>query len=263
VGDRWIHEVAPGETWQTIGARVGVDPRILAARNERSTRVALRPGDVLGIDNRHIAPEGIADGLVINLPQRMLFVYRQCAVSAAYPIAVGKPTWPTPLGAFTVIEMETDPTWDVPASIQNEIRRAGRPVVTRILPGPSNPLGKYWIRLSFGGIGVHGTNAPASIFQFATHGCIRLHPEDIEHLYRDVDVGEAGEIVYEPVLAAYDGTAAYLEVHADAYRRAGDPFLAAIERLDTLGLSERIDLSAVERVVHAAEGTAVLLPLQR
>src|SRR5262245_46598180 len=183
VGDRWIHQVTSGESWLTISARVGVDPKVLAARNGRDLRVPLRPGEVLGIDNRHIAPYVESDGLLINIPQRMLFHYSDGTVRAGYPVAVGQPDWPTPLGPFSVIDLETDPAWDVPVSIQNEMRRAGKPVVTQVPPGPANPLGKYWMRLSFGTIGVHGTSAPASIYRFATHGCIRLHPDDIEDLF--------------------------------------------------------------------------------
>jgi len=261
VGDQWIHQVAAGETWLTISARVGVDPQVLAGRNGRDLRIPLRPGDVLGIDNRHIAPDAPPDGIVINIPQRMLFHFSQGSVRAAYPVAVGQAGWPTPIGAFSIIEMETDPTWDVPASIQAEMRRAGKPVVTQVPPGPANPLGQYWLRLSFGSIGVHGTTAPASIYHLATHGCIRLHPDDIDDLFHHVELGEAGEIVYEPVLAAFDGTTVYLEVHADAYRREATPLQAALDKLDRLGVGDRVDVAEVARIVRKMEGLAT--PLAR
>jgi L,D-transpeptidase ErfK/SrfK len=263
VGDRWIHQVSVGETWLTIAARVGLDPQVLAARNGGTVRVALRPGDVLGIDNRHIAPDVDGEGILINIPQRMLFHYSSGTVRAAYPVAVGQPEWPTPLGPFSVIEVETDPTWDVPVSIQNEMRRAGKPVVTRIPPGPANPLGKYWMRLSFGTIGVHGTSAPASIYHLVTHGCIRLHPDDIEDLFQYVRLGEPGEIVYQPVLVAFDGTTAYLEVHGDPYHHGGSPLLMAIDLLDDAGLTERVDVGEVARVVRQAEGVAIPLTTRR
>jgi mono/diheme cytochrome c family protein len=141
-GDRWVHVVSRGESWTTIGARVGVDPAVLARRNGFAVGVPLNPGDVLGIDNRHIVP-GNAEGdeLLINLPQRMLFDYRQGAVRASYPIAVGRPDWPTPVGSFSIVAMESNPTWDVPVSIQEEMRNAGKPVVKTVPPGPDNPLG--------------------------------------------------------------------------------------------------------------------------
>jgi L,D-transpeptidase ErfK/SrfK len=259
VGDRWVHQVTIGETWLTIGARVGVDPQVLAARNGRNLRVPLRPGDVLGIDNRHIAPDVEADGILINVPQRMLFHYWDGTVRAAYPIAVGQPGWPTPVGPFSVIDMEIDPTWDVPVSIQNEMRAAGKAVHTQVPPGPTNPLGKYWIRLSFGTIGVHGTSAPASIYHFATHGCIRLHADDIEDLFRYVRLDEPGEILYQPVLVAFDGTTVYLEVHGDPYRRVDNPLSMAMDLMEDAGLTAHVDVAEVARVVRQADGVAIPL----
>lgn len=256
-GDRWIHVVSKGESWTSIGARVGVAPAVLAARNERSLRVPLRPGDVLAIDNRHVAPQYERDEILINLPQRMLFHYWGGTMRRAYPVAVGQPTWRTPLGAFTVREMETDPTWDVPVSIQEEMRRAGKPVLKKVPPGPTNPLGAYWIGLSLDSIGLHGTSAPSSIYRFATHGCIRLHPDDIEDLFAHVAIGDAGRFVYEPVLVGVDGTDVFLEVHTDPYRRGIDPLARAWQILEVTGLRDLVDSAAVARVVRDAEGLAV------
>jgi L,D-transpeptidase ErfK/SrfK len=255
-GDRWVHVVSRGESWTTIGARVGVDAAVLAARNGRTARVALKPGDVLGIDNRHIVPAHNEDGLIVNVAQRMLFYFTDGVLTAHYPVAVGRPDWPTPLGDFSIVAMETAPTWDVPVSIQREMRRAGRPGVTSVPPGPDNPLGQYWMGLSLGSIGLHGTTAPSSIYHFATHGCIRLHPDDVDDLFHRVNVGERGRIVYQPVLVAFDGTDVYLEVHPDPYRRNGSPLLRALELLEQLGLQERVDLTEVLRVTRDAEGLA-------
>jgi L,D-transpeptidase ErfK/SrfK len=256
VGDRWVHLVSSGESWTTIGARVGVDPEVLAARNGQTVRVPLKPGDVLGIDNRHIVPTYEQDGLLINVPQRILFHFSQNVIRAHYPVAVGRPDWRTPLGPFSIVAMETDPTWDVPLSIQEEMRRAGKPVVTAVPPGPSNPLGRYWMGLSLGSLGLHGTAAPSSIYHFATHGCIRLHPDDVEDLFHHVIPGEQGRIMYEPVLVAFDGSDVYLEVHPDPYRRVPNALLRALELLDQSNLRGLVDLTDVVRVVRDAEGVA-------
>ena len=48
--DRWVHVVSSGESWTTIGARVGVDPAVLAHRNGLAVGVPLNPGDVVAID---------------------------------------------------------------------------------------------------------------------------------------------------------------------------------------------------------------------
>jgi L,D-transpeptidase ErfK/SrfK len=153
--------------------------------------------------------------------------------------------------------METDPTWDVPVSIQEEMRRAGKPVLTKVPPGPANPLGRYWMGLSLGSIGLHGTTAPSSIYHFATHGCIRLHPDDVEDLFFHVAVGDPGRIVYEPVLVGFDGTDVFLEVHGDAYRRAPASPERAWQLLEEAGLRALVDPTRVARVVREAEGLAV------
>jgi hypothetical protein len=36
----------------------------------------------------------------------------------------------------------------VPLSIQEEMRSQGRPVITQMPPGPTNPLGEFWLALS-------------------------------------------------------------------------------------------------------------------
>ena len=257
VGDELVHVVAAGETWATIGARQGVAPAVLAARNGRTLRTPLAVGDALVIDNRHIVLDAGVDGLLINVPQRLVFYFADGRLLAHYPIAVGRPDWQTPLGPFSIVLRELDPTWDVPPSIQQEMRRAGKAVVTSVPPGPANPLGRFWLGLSIPNVGLHGTNAPASIYQFATHGCIRLHPDDVEALFAYVEEGEQGRIVYEPVLVAFDGREVYVEVHRDRYRRASDPLARALDLLDRAGLREMTDLEELAAAIRQAEGIAV------
>ncbi len=263
VGAEWVHTVVAGESWTTIGAREGITPAVLAARNERTLKSQLRTGDIIVVDNRHIVPDVVfasgssGTGLVVNIPQRLLFLFADGRLQARYPIAAGGHDWQTPVGAFAIALKEENPTWDVPASIQDEMRRAGKRVLTRVPPGPSNPLGKYWLGLSLDSVGIHGTNAPLSIYSLATHGCIRLANDDIEALYAQVSEGDLGRIVYEPVLVAYDGTDVYLEVHPDPYRKVPDLLQRALELLDAAGLTERSDRTEIVETVRRAEGIAV------
>ena len=263
VGAEWVHVALAGESWVTIGAREGITPPVLAARNGRTVKSPLRPGETIVIDNRHIVPDvSFAPGaegnsLVINVPQRLLFLFVDGRLDAHFPIAVGAPGWQTPTGTFEIVLNEENPTWDVPASIQDEMRRAGKRVVTRVPPGPTNPLGRYWLGLSLGSLGIHGTNAPLSIYSFATHGCIRLRADDIEALYAQVSQGDRGRIVYEPVLVAYDGTDVYVEVHPDPYARVPNIQQRALALLEAAGLTEMSDREEVMDAVRQAEGIAV------
>lgn len=258
IGGVFTYEVKPGDSLSLIGARYGVGPIALARQNARALRDVLRPGEQLRIDNRHLGPARAGATIVINIPQRHLFLFdRDGTLRAHYPVGLGRPDWQTPVGAFEVTELERNPTWDVPKSIQEEMRRDGKPVIQRMPPCPENPLGRYWLRLSIGGIGIHGTNAPASVYTFQTHGCVRLHPDDVEDLFGLVSEGERGELVYEPALLGQlpDGRV-FAEVHRDVYRRSRSAAVVLREQAEASGLVDAVDWSRGGAVADLADGIA-------
>ncbi len=256
-----VYEVARGDTLTSIGARFGIDGRTLARDNGVSAAAAIQAGDRLTLDNRHIAPAppAAADAIVINVAQRMLFVFHQGRVARALPVAVGRRDWKTPLGMFAIAVKEVDPVWDVPVSIQQEMERNRQPVLTQVRPGPGNPLGNRWLGLTAPGVGIHGTNQPASIYRFATHGCIRVHPDDMLELFDDAEVGMPVELVYEPVLVARVDDAIYAEVHRDAYSRVRSNEDRLNRLLRESGLDRLIGSPAVRRVLADQAGRAVVV----
>lgn len=256
VGGQLTYTVKKNDSLSSVGARFGIDVRTLAELNGLKPSARLKEGQELNIDNRHIVLRALEDGIIINIPQRMLFYFESGKLVAAYPVGLGRRDWPTMTGDFEVLEKEIDKTWIVPKSIQEEMAAEGKPVKTRVPPGPSNPLGKYWIRIS-PSCGIHGTNAPASVYKFQTHGCIRLSPEDIADLFVGVTVGTPVAIVYEPILLARlpDGKV-YLEVHPDVYGKAGDP-LETVKRLASAAdVESMIDWQEVREIVGAKRGLA-------
>ena len=257
------YQVARGDTWTSIGARAGVAAATLAARNGRSIDMRVREGETVAIDARHVVPANPSGAsILINIPQRVLFHYGEGVFDAHFPVAVGRRDWPTPLGPFSIRVREENPTWDVPVSIQEEMRREGHRVLTKVPPGPDNPLGRHWLGLTLPGVGIHGTNVPSSIYRSTTHGCIRMHPDDVAALFAMVSVGDAGRTIYEPVLvAALPDGRVFLEVHPDFYRRVPDPLDLAIDLLDRAGVLHRVDRRAVARAVAAREGIAIELAL--
>lgn len=285
-GGTFEYEVQPGDYLIKIGARFGVAPEVLARQNALKLHATLVPGQTIAIDNRHIVPEVLAQGLLINLPQRMLYFFRDVQVDvstgvqslaqpqiqrqsqpqlqlvAAYPVGLGKPSWPTPRGAFSVVNKSDNKTWIVPRSIQEEMRQKGQVVKTTVPPGPDNPLGKYWLGLSLESIGIHGTLAPASVYHFQSHGCIRLHPDDIEVLFAQIPLGTPGRIIYSPLLITEVGGRVFIEVHRDSYNRGGVS-MAALEQLARQKmLVDRIDWAQAAEVLKLREGIArdVTLP---
>ena len=256
VGTTFTHTVRSGDSLTAVSARFGVELSALAAMNNLRRDASLRLGQTLLVDNRHLIPSGVRAGLTINIPQRMLFLTTDDRV-AGYPVSVGRPGWATPIAEFQVLTKEEDPVWDVPRSIQEEMRREGRPVVTRVLPGPGNPLGRFWLGLSLPNLGIHGTNAPSSIYRLATHGCIRLSPENADIVFAGVAVGTPGRIIYEPAMLASVNGRVFVEVHRDGYSRQVPVKQVLIERANALRLFASIDWLAVDRATRAADGTVV------
>lgn len=137
--------VWPGDILAGIGARFGVDYRLIARQNGIADANRIQAGKQLRIHNPHIVPAGMDDGILINIPQRMLFHFRKGELLAAYPVGLGKPEWPTPEAEFKIISMETHKAWLVPQSIQEEMRCEQKAVREEVPPGPDNPLGAHWL----------------------------------------------------------------------------------------------------------------------
>jgi L,D-transpeptidase ErfK/SrfK len=254
------YQIAEGDSLTSVGARFGIEPRTLARDNGLRPDARLHTGGGLIVDSRHIAPPAIADGVVLNVAQRMLFVFAGGKLVRAFPAAVGRPAWPTPRGRFEVLVKEVDPVWDVPVSIQREMAREGRAVYTRVPPGPDNPLGNRWLALSAPGVGIHGTNQPSSIYRFTTHGCIRLHPDDIAELFDLVEVGTVVEITDQPVMLARDADGTVLlEVHPDPYDRSARPEAQVRRLLTSAGLERLAGSPRVAEAIRERAGRAVVI----
>ena len=119
--------------------------------------------------------------IVVSLEDRKLALVEDGAVKKVYPVAVGKPSTPSPVGTFTVERRVMNPTYSHNGKV--------------VAPGPNNPVGSRWMGLSIRGYGIHGTNEPHSIGKAASHGCIRMAKSDLEELYPMVQVGDMVELV--------------------------------------------------------------------
>jgi L,D-transpeptidase ErfK/SrfK len=257
VGSVFRYTIQPGDKLDRVGARFGVSSAVLARGNQLERNSALLAGDTLWVENLHIVPEWRYDGIVINLPQRMLFYFRQGTLAAAFPVGLGMPDWPTPIGNFKVTDLQTNKAWVVPPAIQEEMRREGKAVLTRVPPGPKNPLGRHWIGLNAAGYGIHGTSAPASIYGFPSHGCIRAHPDDIAVLAQWAEVGMDVVSSYRTTLLAetLDGRV-FLEVHRDIYQRGIDALEETRKLVQNYRLEGCIDWQRALDVAQRKDGLA-------
>lgn len=79
-----------------------------------------------------------------------------------YPIAIGKPSTPTPVGNY---------------------------VIATKISNPGGILGSRWLGLNYDAYGIHGTNKPWLIGQMVSNGCIRMHNDNVEMLFSLVILG--------------------------------------------------------------------------
>ena len=164
-----------------------------------------------------ILPNGPRKGLVLNIPEMRLYFYSENEQGEpnvqTFPLGVGREGWSTPYMKTRIIEKKANPEWRPPKSILEEHALAGDPLPDVVPAGPDNPLGAFAMRLGRPQYLIHGTNKPFGIGMRVSHGCIRLYPEDIEHLFQQVKVGTPVEIINQPYKIGAKNDRLYLEVH--------------------------------------------------
>ena len=176
-------------------------------------------GTEILLPTQFILPDAPQVGIVINVAAKRLFFYPQpdekgLRAVVTYPIGIGKTGTATPMGETTVTGKGRDPVWFVPASIRREYAAAGNPLPAQVPPGPDNPLGRHVLLLGMPSYLIHGTNKPAGVGMRVSHGCVRLFPENIEHLYGLAGVGTEVKIVNQPLTFGWRDEQLYMDVHS-------------------------------------------------
>ncbi len=249
------YTVVKGDYGGIIEGKLGLSWEYIATVNSIKPNSRLEIGQKLKVKFKRIIPMKIDNGIVINIPDRTLYRFSDGKLKDYHFICAGKPTWQTPLGEFTVTIKAKDPTWHVPLSIQKEMEANGQDVLIEVPPGPENPLGEYWLQLSIPGVGLHGTNAPHSIYKFRSHGCMRLRPEVAEFLFKDVVVGAKGKIIYEPVkLFQTPEGRILLEVYRDFYKMRINYNEKIAAKLKELNAADRVDWDKIKEVIKKKDG---------
>jgi lipoprotein-anchoring transpeptidase ErfK/SrfK len=168
-----------------------LDARDLASRVilalQRNTRLPVH------VRTRTLPPKVTAASLgpliVIDRSRNRLVLFHGEKKVRSFPVATGQAIYPTPAGTFHIVVKQRDPWWYPPTY---DSWAAG---LKPVPPGPDNPLGTRWMGLSAPGVGIHGTDEPASIGYSESHGCIRMQVPDAEWLFDHVQVGTTVHIV--------------------------------------------------------------------
>jgi len=195
-------------------------------------------------------------GVVINLSEMRLYYFPSVEGKSVFtfPIGIGDEGSETPVGMFSVSEKRIAPAWKVPDSIRRE-----EPQLPRVVPpGPDNPLGSHALRLSGGSVLIHGTNKPWGVGRKASHGCIRLYPEDIPVLFQLVQTGDRVLIVRQPVKIGMNHGKVFMEVHQGENI---DYVKEALRMIMSRGLLHRIDSAKFFRALREKSGMPVDISL--
>jgi|AMWB02.1.fsa_nt_gi L,D-transpeptidase ErfK/SrfK len=269
IGRKFVYTVKRRESLRMLGARLGVNWRSIARDNVLDPAKVLEPGQQLTIDTRRIIPKTRAEGIVINIPDRTMYLFRNKKLESAVPVGLGMPTmerdavWRTPTGSFRIVSKVQDPTWFIPQSILKKMRKTQKDVKNTVPPGKQNPLGKYALKTSLTGILIHGTSAPESIYAYRSHGCIRVMPGTMKEIFDKISINTGGEIIYEPVkLALSDDGRIFLEVHGDAYNQFDDLEHVARSLLEQNNLEQMVDWERVRSSIRKKKGVPVDVTLR-
>lgn len=148
--------VVGGETWMALARRLEVPAPV--------------PGP---------APPDGAKLILIDTTKLTLTLYVDGQPFKTWPVAVGRPGLPTPVGEWRV-------------------RSKGVEI--------GGPFGSRWMGLNvpWGIYGIHGTNAPGSIGTRASKGCIRMHNKHVEELYPWIPLGTPVKIIGEEPYVSFE-----------------------------------------------------------
>ncbi len=262
-GGETVYHVAEGDSLLLISAKLGVDMGMIARKNNLNPARPLQPGQELRVNTRKIAPHTVDNGIIIDIPGRMLYYFKEGLIEISFPVGLGMPQWHgltrwrTPAGTFTITGKERNPTWYVPESLQWQMQIQGNPVLTKVPPGPDNPLGRFVLYTSIRGIAIHETIWPTTVYQFRSHGCIRVLSNNIEGFYSEVEIGTSGELVYEPVkVVITDDGKVFLEADPDVYGKIRKPLDEVIDRINDLHVAAEVDWAKIKRIVQEQSGIA-------
>ncbi|HEY8029580.1 MAG TPA: L,D-transpeptidase family protein [Gaiellaceae bacterium] len=169
-----------------------VKPSQIGLRIEQGATVALLSDELahgtrtpVAVPVKTSQPQSATIGsvIVIRRGSNLLTLYRGDHYVRQFHVATGQSIYPTPLGSFHIVVKWENPTWYPPT--QDAWAKGLKPVP----PGPNNPLGTRWMGIDSPGVGIHGTDEPASIGYSESHGCIRMLVPDAEWLFGHVTVG--------------------------------------------------------------------------
>ena len=118
------------------------------------------------------APSASSLTLEASLSERKLVLKRDGEVVKSYDVAIGAAAHPTPTGTFAIKKLVWNPAWVPPNVGWAKGSTAKSPT------DAANPMKTVKIFFQEPDYYIHGTGAVESLGEAASHGCLRMDPND-------------------------------------------------------------------------------------
>jgi lipoprotein-anchoring transpeptidase ErfK/SrfK len=123
-------------------------------------------------------PDDPTLALTANLESRTLTITAGDSTVVTYPVAIGKSDKPTPRGVFKIRKIVWNPAW-IPPDEEWAKNKKPQP------PGAkANPMKLVKIFFKEPDYYIHGTDDVESLGDAASHGCLRMDPDDAYRVAR-------------------------------------------------------------------------------
>ncbi|MFN0218630.1 MAG: L,D-transpeptidase [Hyphomicrobium sp.] len=123
--------------------------------------------------------------IIVSFGDRRLYLVTAPGQAISYPVAIPREQsrWQ---GTTFISEKRINPSWTPTPEMIRE-----NPKLPSWVPGghPMNPLGVRALYLGSSAYRIHGTDAPWTIGQNVSKGCVRMYNEDVLDLYPRVPIG--------------------------------------------------------------------------
>jgi lipoprotein-anchoring transpeptidase ErfK/SrfK len=143
-----------------------------------------------GSDGTALAPApppepSVVREILLELGKRQISLLEGNQVLGRWPVAIGDPRTPTPVGRFTIENMVVNPVYQSTSSgkINHTV-------------GPQAPLGDRWIGFKQSGVnqyGIHGTpdawSWTVTSRAAVSNGCVRMLTPHVRELFSKVELG--------------------------------------------------------------------------
>ena len=177
---------------EAIAERFHSSPRLLHEMNPGARFVA---GAEWIVPNVAVGDASAADGVVVAIDKsrrELRAVDASGRTLAAFPISIGGPRDPLPVGQMRIVNEVEDPSFTYDPKLLKSAPAGAKKA--QLAPGPNNPVGSMWLGLSKPHWGIHGTPHPEKLGRLETNGCVHLANWDIARLSKLVGAGTVVEV---------------------------------------------------------------------